>query len=194
MLASQPWHHFGSLILSMIAFAKSATRTLRSSNPINLPHPQHTSKLLSMGPSAQGCLTTPNGFTHWAPIKNSCLFESLSTIPCSSTTILCTINHNFHSVLRCSLIVVENDLFLYRAPISCNGSYVQLTIVPKEFYNILFVAFHTNRAGCHLNSYSTLHRLHLRYYWPGMYSYIKKMCAACPGCASLTPQKENHPN
>ncbi len=86
MPASQPWHHFQSLILSMVAFAKCKTQTLRSSNPINLPHPQHTSKLLSLGPSAQGCPTMPNGFAHWALIKNSCMFVSLSTIPCSSTT------------------------------------------------------------------------------------------------------------
>jgi hypothetical protein len=64
MPASQPCHHYGSLIHSMIAFAKSLAQTLRSSNPINSPHLQHISKLLPMGPLAQGCPTTPNGFTH----------------------------------------------------------------------------------------------------------------------------------
>jgi hypothetical protein len=67
--------------------------------------------------------------------------------------------------------------------------YAQLTIVPKEFYNILFVVFHTNPAGGHLNSHRTLHHLRLHYYWPGMNSYIKKMCAACPGCALTNPTK-----
>jgi hypothetical protein len=82
-----------------------------------------------------------------------------------------TINHNnFHLALWCSLIVVENDLLIYCEPISCTGLYAQLTIVPKEFYNVLFVAFHTNPAGSHLNSYCTLHHLRLHYYWPGMYS------------------------
>jgi hypothetical protein len=51
------------LILSMIAFAKSVTQSLRFSNPINLQHLQHISKLLSMGLLAQGCPTIPNGFT-----------------------------------------------------------------------------------------------------------------------------------
>ncbi len=36
MPASQPCHHFEPLIPSMVAFAKSATQTLKSSNLINL--------------------------------------------------------------------------------------------------------------------------------------------------------------
>ncbi len=98
-------------------------------------------------------------------------------------------NYNFHLTLQRSLIVVENDLLIYREPISHTGSYGRLTIVPKEFYNVLFVAFHTNSAGGHLNSYHTLHHLCLCSYWPRMYSYIKKMCAACPGCALANPTK-----
>jgi hypothetical protein len=34
-----------------------------------------------------------------------------------------TINHNFHFALQRSLIVVENELLIYREPISCTGSY-----------------------------------------------------------------------
>ncbi len=89
MLASWQWHHSGSLILSMIAFAKSVTWILRFSNPINLQHLQHILKLLSMGRLARGFPTMPNEFAPWTPIKNSRLFDSLSTIPCSSTTFTC---------------------------------------------------------------------------------------------------------
>ncbi len=62
-------------------------------------------------------------------------------------------------------------------------------LVPLEFYNIIIVAFHLNAIGSHLNAYRTLHRIRLRYYWPGMYSYIKRMCNACPGCALGNPTK-----
>jgi hypothetical protein len=74
------------------------------------------------------------------------------------------INYNFHLALQHLLIVVENDLLMYHEPISHTGLYVRLAIVPKEFYNILFVAFHTNPAGDCLNSYHTLHCLRLHYY------------------------------
>jgi hypothetical protein len=40
-----------------------------------------------------------------------------------------------------------------------------------------------------INAYRTLHRIRLRYYWPGMHSYIKHMCNACPGCALANPTK-----
>ncbi len=65
----------------------------------------------------------------------------------------------------------------------------QLQLVPKEFYNILFVAFHSNPVVGHLNTYRTLHCLRLCFYWPGMYSYIKRMCLACPGCILSNPTK-----
>jgi hypothetical protein len=78
---------------------------------------------------------------------------------------------------------------IYREPLAGVGSYTRLQLVPLEFRNILFIAFHANPIGGHLNAYRTLHRLCLWYYWPGMYSYIKKMCAACPGCALSNPTK-----
>jgi hypothetical protein len=56
-------------------------------------------------------------------------------------------------------------------------------------YNILFIAFHTNAINRHLNVYRTLHWLHLRFYWPAMYAYVKWMCTACPGCALSNPTR-----
>jgi len=52
---------------------------------------------------------------------------------------------------------------------------IHLQLVPAEFCNIIFVAFHSNAIGGCLNAYRTLHRIRLRYYWPGMYSYIKRI-------------------
>jgi hypothetical protein len=40
-----------------------------------------------------------------------------------------------------------------------------------------------------MNAYRTLHRLCLWYYWPGMYSYIKRMCNVFPGCTLANPTK-----
>ncbi len=74
-------------------------------------------------------------------------------------------------------------MLIFWEPISGSSSYTHLTLVPSELYNILFVAFHANPIGGHLNAYQTLHRLRLRYYWPGMYAYVKRMCLACLGCA-----------
>jgi hypothetical protein len=54
-------------------------------------------------------------------------------------------------------------------------------------YNVLFITFHTNAIGGHLNVYRTLHWLRLHFYWPAMYAYVKQMCAACPGCALANP-------
>ncbi len=102
------------------------------------------------------------------------------------------INIDYHSALRKSLIVLEDGILIYRKPIAGEGSYTQLQLVPKEFYNVLFVAFHSNPVGGHLNAYRTLHHLRLHFYWPGMYSYIKRMCSACPSCALANPTKGHY--
>jgi hypothetical protein len=58
----------------------------------------------------------------------------------------------------------------------------------RPFFGIsYFVAFHSNPIGGHLNVSRTLHRICLWFYWPGMFSYIKKMCTSCPGCALANP-------
>ena len=103
---------------------------------------------------------------------------------------LAKINYNNHAALRKSSIVLEDDVLIYHKPLAGrNGSYTCLQLVPWEFCNILFIAFHTNPIGGHLNSYRTLYRLRLWYYWPGMYLYVKWMCAACPGCTLSNPTK-----
>ena len=63
-----------------------------------------------------------------------------------------------------------------------NTKFVELRIVPSSMVNIIFVAFHANPIGGHLNPYRTYHRMRQQYFWPGMHQYIKRMCKACPGC------------
>jgi hypothetical protein len=72
---------------------------------------------------------------------------------------LAGINYNYHAALRQSLIVIKDDILIYREPLAGVGSYTRLQLVPLEFRNILFIAFHANPIGSHLNAYRTLHRL-----------------------------------
>jgi hypothetical protein len=99
------------------------------------------------------------------------------------------VNHNYQAALHQSQIVIKDDMLIFREPVCGGSSYTRLQLVPAEFYNIIFVAFHCNAIGGHLNAYRTLHRIRLRYYWPRMYSYIKRMCNACLGCALANPTK-----
>ena len=89
----------------------------------------------------------------------------------------------FSQVLRNSLISVEDGILIYREPLVGGESYTRLQLVLRMLRNIVFVAFHTNPIGGHLNAARTFHRIRLRFYWPNMYKYIDGMCRACPGCA-----------
>ena len=60
--------------------------------------------------------------------------------------------------------------------------FMEVQIVPASLVNILYMAFHANPIAGHLNPYQTYHRIRQRYFWPGMYQYIKRMCKTCPGC------------
>jgi hypothetical protein len=78
-------------------------------------------------------------------------------------------------------------MVILKEPICSGPSYSCLQLVPKELYNILFVTFHTNVIGGHLNPSWTFHCLRLCFYWPGMFGYVKRMCQACSGCALSNP-------
>ena len=94
------------------------------------------------------------------------------------------IHHRLRMPLRQSLLVIENDMIIYREPIGDGSdSYCKLRLVPSSLRHILFVAFHANPIGGHLNVVRTFRNMRLRYFWPGMYAYIKEMCHKCPGCA-----------
>ncbi len=100
---------------------------------------------------------------------------------------LANVNHNYCGPLCRSLIIVENDMLFHHKPIIGTSLFTRLQLVPSELKNIIFIAFHANPIGGHLNAYRTFHRLHLHFYWPGMYSYVKRMWQACPGCALANP-------
>jgi hypothetical protein len=102
---------------------------------------------------------------------------------------LANVNHNYRGPLRQSLIFVENDMLILHEPIVGKSLFTRLQLVPSELMNIIFIAFHTNPIGGHLNAYRTFHHLRLRFYWPGMYSYVKRMFQACPGCALANPTR-----
>ncbi len=92
------------------------------------------------------------------------------------------INYNYRAALRHSRITVKEGILIYCKPITGSASYACLQLVPSEFFNIIFIAFHTNPIGGHFKTYHTLHCMRLWFYWPGMYKYIERMCRACPGC------------
>ncbi len=106
-------------------------------------------------------------------------------------TLLLEVHYAYRQPLRQSHIVIKDEILILREPIQGSTSYMRLKIVPKELRNIQFIAFHSNPIGGHLDAYRTLHRLRMRFHWPEMYSYIKRMCHTCPGCALANPSRQS---
>jgi hypothetical protein len=125
------------------------------------------------------------------PTKNDselCLVRNMILNPskiCDES--LSKYNHNYCMPLQQSLLSIEDGLLIMKEPITGSDSYMHLQLVPREFYNIIFIAFHANPVGVHLNLVQTLHRIRLPFYWPLMFGYVKRMCIACPGCALSNP-------
>jgi hypothetical protein len=67
------------------------------------------------------------------------------------------LNANYRSALRQSLMFIENGIFSYRETIVGSESYTRLQLVPSQFRKTIFVAFHANPIGAHLNPYRTFH-------------------------------------
>ena len=99
------------------------------------------------------------------------------------------VHYAYRHALRHFHIVIEDNMLILHKPIRGSASYTRLQIVPVGLRDILFVAFHSNPIGGHLNTYRTLHRLHMHYYWPEMFSYVKRMRHACLECALSNPTR-----
>ena len=105
------------------------------------------------------------------------------------THTLADVNYNYQMPLCKSHICIEDDMLIFKEPIVGSTSYSRLQIVLKELYNLIFIAFHVNPSGGHLNAYCTLHCIRLRFYFPNMWTYVKRMCNACLGCSLSNPSK-----
>ncbi len=85
--------------------------------------------------------------------------------------------------MRSGLIVEEDSSLFLKEVFPNNTKFVKLCIVPRALRNLIYVTFHANPIGCHLNAYRTYFRIRLQYFWPGIFQSCKKLTCACPGCA-----------
>ncbi len=97
-----------------------------------------------------------------------------------------------HCTISITTIILRSvNCWLWWRMVSCvprtnirRGLVHPLATCSQGVYNILFVAFHSNPVGGHLNAYFTLLCICLY-----SYSYVKWMCQAWPGCALANPTK-----
>ena len=107
---------------------------------------------------------------------------------------LSKIHSSYRGPLRHGLSALQKGMLIIKEPIKHESAYRCLQIVPCDLRNIVFIAFHANPIGGHLGLNKTIIRIRLRFFWPGLYSYCKKMISSCVGCqmanATRSPAKE----
>ena len=92
------------------------------------------------------------------------------------------LHHIFRSPMRKSQIVYEDEKLILKEPIVNSNKVLRLIIVPEDLRHHIFLAFHVNPLGGHYSSYYTVHRIRLRYFWPGMVSYVEDKISKCASC------------
>lgn len=88
----------------------------------------------------------------------------------------------YRSPMRNSEIKFIDGRLRFFEPIADSVRVIELVIVPKGLRQLIFASFHVNPLGGHYSLYYTLHRIRLRFHWPGMYQFVKlaiRRCAAC---------------
>jgi hypothetical protein len=93
----------------------------------------------------------------YAADPECCVIRDLIVNPskiCKET--LKNVHYSYRHPIRQSLIVIEDDMLIFHEPIRGSTFYTQLQIVPSGLHDIVFIAFHSNPIGGHLNSYQTL--------------------------------------
>ena len=88
-----------------------------------------------------------NSGTDMVTIKRLVLNPSLI-----SNATLADVNYNYKILLRKSYICIEDNMLIFKEPFIGSTLFTCLQIVPKELYNIIFIAFHVNPIGGHLNA------------------------------------------
>jgi hypothetical protein len=103
------------------------------------------------------------------------------------------LNPNYRQALRQLYIKLIDGILYYHKSITRSKSFVCLQLVPTAICNLVFIAFHSNPIGGHLNVVRTFHCIRLRFYWLNMYSYFSCMCNLCPGCVLTNPTGAQNP-
>ena len=78
---------------------------------------------------------------------------------------------------------IEHGILCIKEIFKNDVKYIKLRIVPSSLQNIIFIIFYSNPIGGHLDAFQTFHRIHQRYFCPGVYSYCKHIIKAFPGCS-----------
>ena len=99
-----------------------------------------------------------------------------------TTDALTKVHSAFRNPIRESHIKMVDKRLCYFEPVANSTKAIKLIIVPKDLHHHIFACFHSNPLGGHYSLYYTLHRIRLRYTWPGMYSWLKKQISSCAAC------------
>jgi hypothetical protein len=95
---------------------------------------------------------------------------------------LLLIHYAYRQPMHERRIILLQKMLYIKESTDFSGNYIQLQIVPIDIRNIVFIAFHSNPIRCHIDTYRTFHRIHLRYHWPKMWNYVSTMIERCAGC------------
>ena len=89
-----------------------------------------------------------------------------------SQPVLQKLDYIYRQPARQGNFIIRDRILYMKEIFQDDDKYVELQIFPQSLRNIIFVAFHGNPIGGHLNAYRTYHRVRQRYFWPGMFQYI----------------------
>lgn len=77
---------------------------------------------------------------------------------------------------------------LYRKFVTQANEIRNQIIIPKVYQQLLLNSFHDSKTSGHFSTAKVYKKLHRRYYWPMMNSYVQEYIRACPNC-----QKKKNP-
>ncbi len=133
-------------------------------------------------PSCRRWINTYSNDTELCSVRELVLHLSLI-----SNKHLLEVNHNYCGPFRLSQISVKYKLLILKEPICGGVSYTPLLISPKRAIQHLICCLphKRHRRATKPIPDTSLHLTPL--FWPGMFSYTRRMCQACLGCTLSNP-------
>ena len=96
------------------------------------------------------------------PMTN--LLLEIVSIPamCQSQAVLQKLDYIYRQPTRQGNFIIRGRILYMKEIFQDDDRYVELKIVPQSLRNNIFVAFHANPIGGHLNAYRSYHRIRQR--------------------------------
>ena len=94
------------------------------------------------------------------------------------------LNYSLRGPMGKNLLLIANDqgMLILKEYVTNRATFRRLQMFTRNLCQIMCIDFSQNPIGGHPGLNKTIVCICLRFFWPGLYTYVKRMIGQCAGC------------